>query len=135
MEVATFFQNKRLATGRLPDRNTGATEQWLVWNCWTGALAHLGVARADALEAKTAREVDADAARARARALAAYKTFLDLWKDAESGLAIHKEATAEYAKLLQQSRLEGLTPGALFLLVGRKGSATGAGHRRLLEPS
>lgn len=28
MEVATFFQNKRLATGRLPDRNTGATEQW-----------------------------------------------------------------------------------------------------------
>lgn len=25
----------------------------LVWNCWTGALAHLGVARVNALEAKT----------------------------------------------------------------------------------
>ena len=25
----------------------------IVWNCWTGALAHLGVARGDALEAKT----------------------------------------------------------------------------------
>jgi hypothetical protein len=28
MEVASFLQNKRLATGRLPGRNTGATEQW-----------------------------------------------------------------------------------------------------------
>jgi tetratricopeptide (TPR) repeat protein len=34
----------------------------LVWNCWTGALAHLGVARANALEAKTSKGADADAA-------------------------------------------------------------------------
>jgi eukaryotic-like serine/threonine-protein kinase len=27
----------------------------IVWNCWTGALAHLGVARANALQAKTAQ--------------------------------------------------------------------------------
>jgi hypothetical protein len=27
----------------------------IVWNCWTGALAHLGVARANALQAKTSR--------------------------------------------------------------------------------
>jgi eukaryotic-like serine/threonine-protein kinase len=70
----------------------------VVWNCWTGALAHLGVARANALEAKTARGVDADAARA--RALAAYKTFLDLWKDAEPGITLYQEAKAEYAQWL-----------------------------------
>ena len=70
----------------------------MVWNCWTGALAHLGVARANALEAKSLQGADADAARV--RALAAYKAFLDLWKDAEPGIAIYKEAKAEYAKLL-----------------------------------
>jgi hypothetical protein len=43
----------------------------IVWNCWTGALAHLGVARANALESKTSQGADADAARV--RALAAYK--------------------------------------------------------------
>jgi hypothetical protein len=48
----------------------------VVWNCWTGALAHLGVARANAREARTLEGADADAARV--RALAAYKTFLDL---------------------------------------------------------
>jgi hypothetical protein len=70
----------------------------MVWNCWTGALAHLGVARANALEAKGLQGADADAARV--RALAAYKTFLDLWKNAEPGIPIYKEAKAEYAKLL-----------------------------------
>jgi hypothetical protein len=70
----------------------------LVWNCWTGALAHLGVARANALEAKSQEGADADAARV--RALAAYKTFLDLWKNAEPGVPVYKEAKAEYAKLL-----------------------------------
>jgi tetratricopeptide (TPR) repeat protein len=70
----------------------------LVWNCWTGALAHLGVARANALEAKSQEGADADAARV--RALAAYKTFLDLWKNAEPGIPVYKEAKAEYAKLL-----------------------------------
>jgi len=69
-----------------------------VWNCWTGALAHLGVARANALEAKSLQGADADAARV--RALAAYKTFLELWKSAEPGIPLHKEAKAEYAKLL-----------------------------------
>jgi len=48
----------------------------LVWNCWTGALARLGVARANALQAKTSQGADADAARV--RALAAYKNFLTL---------------------------------------------------------
>jgi eukaryotic-like serine/threonine-protein kinase len=69
----------------------------IVWNCWTGALAHLGVARADALQAKTLQGADADAARV--RALAAYKDFLTLWKDADPDIPILIAAKSEYAKL------------------------------------
>jgi tetratricopeptide (TPR) repeat protein len=69
----------------------------IVWNCWTGALAHLGVARANALEAKNSQGADADAARV--RALAAYKDFLTLWKDADPDIPILKQAKEEYAKL------------------------------------
>jgi eukaryotic-like serine/threonine-protein kinase len=69
----------------------------IVWNCWTGALARPGVARANALQAKTSQGADADAARV--RALAAYKDFLTLWKDADPDIPILKEAKAEYAKL------------------------------------
>jgi len=69
----------------------------IVWNCWTGALAHLGVARANALQARTSHGADADAARV--RALAAYKDFLTLWKDADPDIPVLKQAKAEYAKL------------------------------------
>jgi len=69
----------------------------LVWNGWTGALAHLGVARANALESRTLQGADADAARV--RALAAYKDFLTLWKDADPDIAVLKQAKAEYANL------------------------------------
>jgi hypothetical protein len=69
----------------------------IVWNCWTGALAHLGVARASALQAMTTQGADADAARV--RALAAYKEVLTLWKDADPDIPILKQAKAEYAKL------------------------------------
>jgi eukaryotic-like serine/threonine-protein kinase len=69
----------------------------IVWNCWTGALAHLGVARANALQARTSQGADADAARV--RALAAYKGFLALWKDTDPDIPILKEAKTEYAKL------------------------------------
>jgi eukaryotic-like serine/threonine-protein kinase len=88
----------------------------IVWNCWTGALAHLGVARANALEAgighvgtialgrraelSSAATSPADRDAARARALAAYKDFLILWKDADPDIPILKAAKAEYAKLL-----------------------------------
>ena len=73
----------------------------IVWNCWTGALAHLGVARANALQSRTfqAQAQGADADAARVRALTAYKDFLTLWKDADPGIPILKEAKAEYAKL------------------------------------
>ena len=69
----------------------------IVWNCWTGALAHLGVARANALQSRTSHGADADADRVRARA--AYQDFLTLWKDADPDIPIVKEAKAEYAKL------------------------------------
>jgi len=69
----------------------------VVWNCWTGALGHLGVARANALQVRTSQGADADAARV--RALAAYKDFLTLWKDGDPEISILKQAKAEYAKL------------------------------------
>ena len=69
----------------------------IVWNCWTGALAHLGVARANALQSRTSQGADADAARV--RALAAYRNFLALWKDADPDIPILKRAEAEYATL------------------------------------
>jgi hypothetical protein len=55
------------------------------------------VARANALEARTSQGVDADVARV--RALAAYKDFFALWKDADPDVPVLKEARSEYAKL------------------------------------
>jgi len=71
----------------------------IVWNCWTGALAHLGLARANALQSRTSQAQSADSDAARVRALSAYKDFLTLWKDADPDIAILKQAKAEYAKL------------------------------------
>jgi eukaryotic-like serine/threonine-protein kinase len=59
----------------------------IVVNTPIGALAHLGLARAYALQADTAK------------ARAAYQDFLTLWKDADPDVPILKEAKAEYAKL------------------------------------
>jgi serine/threonine protein kinase len=59
----------------------------LVANCWTGALAHLGLARAYALAGDNAK------------ARIAYQDFLALWKDADPDVPILKQAKAEYAKL------------------------------------
>jgi eukaryotic-like serine/threonine-protein kinase len=69
----------------------------IVWNCWTGALSQLGVARANALAAKALRGADSDAARL--RALAAYNHFFILWKDADPNIPIQQQARAEYSKL------------------------------------
>jgi len=52
-----------------------------------GALAHLGLARAYALQGDNAK------------AKAAYQDFLTLWKDADPDIPILKEAKAEYAKV------------------------------------
>jgi ATP/maltotriose-dependent transcriptional regulator MalT len=59
----------------------------LVVNEPIGVLAHLGLARAYALQG------DTDKARA------AYQDFLMLWKDADPDIPILKQAKAEYAKL------------------------------------
>jgi eukaryotic-like serine/threonine-protein kinase len=69
----------------------------IVWNCPTGALAHLGLARSNALEERKHQGIEADVARA--RALAAYRDFLALWRDADPDIPILKEAKSEYAKL------------------------------------
>jgi eukaryotic-like serine/threonine-protein kinase len=69
----------------------------IVWNCWTGALAHLGSARANALQARTSQ--GAEAGSARLRALAAYRDFLALWKDADPDIPLLKQAKSEYARL------------------------------------
>jgi eukaryotic-like serine/threonine-protein kinase len=88
----------------------------IVGNFVTGALARLGVARANALEAGVGTDAHpvaqnatrvgqpsemsaADRDAARSRALAAYKDFLALWKDADPDIPILKEAKAECAKL------------------------------------
>jgi hypothetical protein len=49
------------------------------------------------LEAKSLQRVDADLARR--RALAGYQDFLALWKDADAGISIYKQAKDEYARL------------------------------------
>jgi len=69
----------------------------IVWNCWTGALARLGVARANAVESRRSQGADADAARV--RALAAYQDFLTLWKEADPEIPILQQAKREHAKL------------------------------------
>jgi len=60
------------------------------------ALAHLGLARANLLNARSRQGIAADAARV--KALAAYKDFLTLWKDADPDIPILKLAKSEYAK-------------------------------------
>jgi eukaryotic-like serine/threonine-protein kinase len=60
---------------------------YIVVNFPLGALAHLGLARAYALQGDSAK------------AKAAYQDFLTLWKDADADIPILKEAKAESAKL------------------------------------
>ncbi|MGB7681073.1 MAG: hypothetical protein WBL70_05375, partial [Candidatus Acidiferrales bacterium] len=69
----------------------------IVWNSPIGALAHLQLGRAYALQAQSEKGADTDAARAKARA--AYQDFLALWKDADPDVPILIAAKSEYAKL------------------------------------
>ncbi len=64
----------------------------LVQNSATLSLAHLGLARAYALDAGKDPAV-------RDKARAAYQDFFALWKDADADLPILKEAKAEYARV------------------------------------
>ncbi len=58
-----------------------------------GALAHLQIGRAYAMQGDTVK------------AKAAYQDFLTLWKDADPDIPILIAAKAEYAKLQQLSEL------------------------------
>jgi hypothetical protein len=60
-------------------------------------IDHLGEPKTTGETGRTSQGADADAART--RALAAYKDFLTLWKDADPDIPILKQAKAEYAKL------------------------------------
>ena len=59
----------------------------IVGNCWSGALALLGQARAQALSGSTNAARDS------------YQRFFELWKTADPDLSILKAARAEFAKL------------------------------------
>ena len=59
----------------------------IVLNEPIGALAHLQLGRAYAMQGDTAK------------ARSAYQDFLTLWKDADPDIPILKQAKAEYAKL------------------------------------
>jgi tetratricopeptide (TPR) repeat protein len=67
-----------------------------VWNCWTGSLAYLGIARATALQTTTLDGADPS----HSPAISAYRDFFSLWKDADPDTPILKQAKSEYAKLM-----------------------------------
>jgi hypothetical protein len=62
-----------------------------------GSVSASGIGSRQCLAVENLTWSGADAARV--RALAAYKDFLTLWKDADPDLPILKQAKAEYAKL------------------------------------
>jgi len=62
-------------------------QRGIVWNEPIGALAHLGVARAYALQGDTAK------------VKAAYQDFFTLWKDADPDVPSLIAAKSEYSKL------------------------------------
>ena len=62
-----------------------------------GALAHLGLARAYALEAKTAQ--GAEAQNETTKACAAYTEFFALWQHADPDIPILREAKSEFVKI------------------------------------
>ncbi len=69
----------------------------IVWNCQTGALAWLGLARARALQAQS----EGSDTSARASASHAYQDFLAKWKDAAADIPVLKQAQAESAKWVE----------------------------------
>jgi eukaryotic-like serine/threonine-protein kinase len=81
-----FLAMKR-GTQALAEFRKLSDSRGIVGNCWSGALALLGQARAQAMSGST------NAARN------TYQRFFDLWKTADPDLPILKSARAEYAKL------------------------------------
>jgi hypothetical protein len=80
----------------------------ITWNCWTGPLAHVGLARAYGLQAKKRAGTTASQHNtgqspsdmdARNKAREAYRDFLKLREGADHDIPILKEATSELARL------------------------------------
>jgi len=95
-EPLTFYPAYLRGRAYLLEHNGGAAaaefqklldHRGVVGNSLTGALAHLQLGRAYAMQG--------DSAKARS----AYQDFLTLWKDADPDIPILKQAKAEYAKL------------------------------------
>ena len=58
----------------------------VIGNCWSGALAHLGKARAEAAQSSADAKIS-------------YQQFFTLWKDADPDIPLLKQAKLEAAKL------------------------------------
>jgi tetratricopeptide (TPR) repeat protein len=71
----------------------------IVWNCWTGALAHLGLARANVLAMQDVGDEDVDDSRL--QAIMAYKDFLKLWKEGDPETPILQQAKTELGQIQQ----------------------------------
>jgi hypothetical protein len=83
----TAFLAQRNGTGAATEFRKILDHPGAVLSVPIGALAHLGLARAYVLQGETVK------------ALAAYKDFFTLWKDADPDIPVLKEARVEYAKL------------------------------------
>lgn len=64
-----------------------STDAGIVGSCWSAPLAKLGTARAEALSGSPGRAKEA------------YAKFLELWKGADAGIPVLRQAKAEAAKL------------------------------------
>lgn len=89
-----FYSDVAKERGWVNTKKTGAGEfqkmidhRGIVLNFPLGALAHVGLGRAYALQGDTAK------------ARVVYQNFLTLWKDADTDTPILQRAKAEYAKL------------------------------------
>jgi eukaryotic-like serine/threonine-protein kinase len=71
----------------------------LAGNNFLFALAHLGLARAYAMQARSSPTGGAAVPSALIKARTAYQDFLTLWKDADPDLSVLVTAKSEYAKL------------------------------------
>ena len=87
-----MFEDRRIwhCTGARklrPNFNKFIDHHSIVANSPLASLAHLGLARAYAVQGDTAK------------AKSAYQDFFAIWKDADPDIPILKQAKAEYAKL------------------------------------
>jgi serine/threonine protein kinase/tetratricopeptide (TPR) repeat protein len=84
---ATAYLSARQGPAAAAEFQKILNHRGLLWNCATGILAHLGLARAYALQGETGK------------ARSGYQDFFTLWKDADPDIPVLQQAKAEYAKI------------------------------------